>query len=274
MLTAARAVSRSAASSDPLPDVPALAALTAAGVRPRKGTLILVAALPKAGKSNFVMWWVKEMGLSCLYFSADMNSYDAATRLSASVTGHNIETVRQGFATDAGRAFYEDELSSVPIHWSFDSSPTVEDLWLMIDTYVEAYDAYPDVIVVDTLMKVQASEEYAGQQYIMAELSAMARITGAVVFVLHHCSENEVKNVRRPPKRSAILNKVSQIPELILTVALDGVMFHIACVGNRSGPQDPEAEHYVTLDADIARSRFGYHNAYAYSGGYTVDPED
>lgn len=275
MLTAARAVSRSAASSDPLPDVPALAALVAAGVQPRRGTLILIAALPKAGKSNFVMWWVKEMGLPSLYFSADMNGYDATTRLSASVTGHNIETVRKGIASPSGAAFYEDALEEVPIQWCFDSSPTVEDLWLELDAYVEAYDAYPKVIVVDTLMKVQASEEYAGQQYIMAELSAMARVTGAAVFVLHHCSEDQWKFPALPPKRAAIMNKVSQLPELILTVALDGTLFHVAPVGNRSGFQDPEAKHYVTLDADIAHSRFNYHNPYAYSGygGYTADPE-
>lgn len=275
MLTAARAVSRSAASSDPLPDVPALAALVAMGVRPRRGTVILVAALPKAGKSNFVMWWVKEMGLPCLYFSADMNGYDATTRLAASVTGDNIESVRTGIASPSGAAFYQEALEEIPIHWCFDSSPRVEDLWLELDAYVEAYDAYPEVIVVDTLMKVQASEEYAGQQYIMGELSAMARITGAAVFVLHHCSENEWKETTRPPKRSAIMNKVSQLPEVILTVALDGPLFHIAVVGNRSGFQDPDAHRYVSLDADVEHSRFAYHNPYAYSygGGYTVDPE-
>lgn len=273
MLTAARAVSRSAASSDPLPDVPALAALVAAGVQPRRGTLILIAALPKAGKSNFVMWWVKEMGLPCLYFSADMNSYDATTRLAACVTGHSVETVRQGMAHPSGSAYYEDALEEVPIQWCFDASPTVEDLWLELDAYVEAYDTYPQVIVVDTLMKVQASEEYAGQQYIMSELSAMARITGAAVFVLHHCSEAEWKMPTLPPKRSAIMNKVSQLPELILTVALDGPLFHVATVGNRSGWQDPEARTYISLEADIAHSRFGYHNPYRYSGGYTVDPE-
>lgn len=275
MLTAARAVTRAVSTADPLPEVPALAAWYAAGVRPRKGQLIMVAGLPKAGKSNFAMWWVAEMRLPTLYFSADMSQHTASTRLSAWASGHTVEAVTRAFEHGAGE-LYADDLADCPIQWCFDSSPSTEDVHLELDAYIEAHERYPSVICIDNMLNIQASEEFSGQQFIMQELHSLARLTGATVIVLHHCSEGQVKDsaVTKPPPRSAIMNKINQLPELIFTVALEPAAseFRVACVANRNGRGDPTGETYIRLRADIERCQFS-HNVHQ-SWGYQDSSDD
>ena len=75
-------------------------------------------------------------------------------------------------------------------------------------------------------------------------LSPLVDCFNQLVVVLHHVSENDSKP-RYPASRKALMGKVSQLPELILTVALDGDQFHIAAVKNRDGVSDPTAESYA-----------------------------
>jgi hypothetical protein len=50
------------------------------------------------------------------------------------------------------------------------------------------------------------------------------------------------------------MGKVSALPELVLSVALDGAanVYRIAVVKNRHGKADPTAENFVTLSVDPA----------------------
>ena len=214
------------------------------------------------------MWLTQLMGLPTLYFSADSSPHTASTRLAAIITGHTVDAVSSGMAA-GGADFYSEALEDSKIVWCFDSSPSTEDIMLELDAYVEAWDAYPDVIVIDNLMNVQASEEYAGQLFVMGELHSLARTTGACVIVLHHCSEAGQKDTTIPPPRSAIQGKVSQLPELIFTVALepDSRQFRLSVVGNRSGPQHPDGKKFITLDSAIERCSFSHHTPRIY-GGY------
>lgn len=231
----------------------------------------MVAGMPKAGKSNFAMWWLAEMGLPTLYFSADMSQHDATTRLAAWATGHSVDHVADAM-NGPGAGYYADALDNAPIQWCFDSNPSTEDIMLELDAYVEAWDSYPAVIAVDNMMNIEASEEFAGQQFIMKELHSLARLTGATVVVLHHCSEAGQKDVTVPPPRSAIMNKISQLPELIFTVALEpqSAQFRVACVANRTGRGDPTGKSYITLRSSIDRCQFAYYVPQPY-GGWTPD---
>ena len=230
----------------------------------------MVAGMPKAGKSNWAMWWVAEMNLPTLYFSADMSQHTATTRLASWATGHTVQTVEDGLS-GPGLDFYTDALQRSRIQWCFDSSPATEDIMEELDAYVEAHDAWPQVIVIDNLMNVQASEEFAGQQFIMSELHSLARLTGATVIVLHHCSEAGQSDVTLPPPRKAIMNKVSQLPEIVFTVALDPAssQFRVACVANRSGKGDATGKSYITLRSEVERCQFHYWipQAYAWQPG-------
>lgn len=88
----------------------------------------------------------------------------------------------------------------------------------------------------------------------MAHLHTLARKIDACILVLHHVSENDSRPFI-PPKRSAVQGKVNQLPEQILSVAMnpkDG-LFKIAAVKNRHGAHDPTGEEHVTLCVDAAR---------------------
>ena len=115
---------------------------------------------------------------------------------------------------------------------------------------------YPHLIIVDNLMNVVSlhENEWTGLRDIAKSMHHMARETDAAVFILHHTSENEGRP-DVPPARKAIQGKVSQLPELILTVALvpSTGEFRVAPVKNRFGANTPTGEDYITLWADPAR---------------------
>ena len=88
----------------------------------------------------------------------------------------------------------------------------------------------------------------------MSQLHHLARVTEAGVWVLHHTSEAEGRP-GRPAARRAIMGKVSQLPEMILTVATEPTrgLFHVACVKNRSGPHDATGDTFITVPVDFER---------------------
>ena len=238
----------------------------------RRGQLVLLAGLPKAGKTAFCMWLAATLNQHTLYFSADSSPHTASTRIAAIATGHTVNTVTAGLAAGAGD-YYSEALEDSKVQWCFDSSPSTEDIEQELAAYVEAWDAWPDLIIVDNLMNVQASEEFEGLKFVMSELHSLARTTGSLVIVLHHCSEAGIRDTTVPPPRSSIQGKVSQLPELILTAAHDPATstFRIAVVGNRSGPQHPDGKKFITLDAAIERCSFSHHTPSFYGYGYQED---
>jgi hypothetical protein len=82
----------------------------------------------------------------------------------------------------------------------------------------------------------------------------IARETDAAVFMLHHTSENEGRP-DMPPARRAVQGKISQLPELILTVALipHSGEYRLAAVKNRFAKHSPSGEDFITLYADPSR---------------------
>src|SRR5699024_12484593 len=70
---------------DPLPTV--FPKLVDAGIVPRRGTAMMVAALPGSMKTYLVAKWVIEMGLPTLFFSADMDAQSTVGRAATIVTG-------------------------------------------------------------------------------------------------------------------------------------------------------------------------------------------
>jgi len=74
------------------------------------------------------------------------------------------------------------------------------------------------------------------------------------VFLLHHTSEGEGRP-ELPPSRKSIQGKISQLPEMILTVALDHETseYRVACVKNRFAKNSASGADYTTLHADASR---------------------
>ncbi|WP_263729934.1 AAA family ATPase [Cellulomonas sp. SG140] len=262
MLTASRALSLSSQSSPELPRVAALDDLYRMGVRPRQGEIIMIAGRSGTQKSGFALWWVLNMGLPTLYFSADMTPFQASVRIACSATNKTTEQVELGMADEAIAPAIRHAVDSVPITFSFGSPIT----WHAVDdeltAFVELWNAYPAVIVIDNLMDIEgASADYTAQMEAMQNIADLSRATGSTVLVLHHASDKswEAKSDPwKPPSRDQVKGGMSEKPELSLSVALDptSYIYRIACLKQRMGPSDPSAQTFATLRADPARTRF------------------
>ena len=240
---------------EPIPPVPTLHSLTALGVQPRRTQLMMIAGKPGSGKSDFALWWAASTGTSVLYFSADMAPRTAVTRLAARASGEKSEVIRNdperftGYVQDSNVTF------------CFDGSPSFDDMYAELEAYVEYWDAFPDIIVVDNLLNLSGVDEYTGALWGMKELHRMARETGASVWVLHHTQEIRGQTAQVPQGRVDISYKISQLPEIILTVAFDrnDWTFLVAPVKCRDGRDDENGTLRVTLTRDPERSLFYEH---------------
>lgn len=264
MKTLSRVVTKTAPSDRTLPTV--FPQLDQAGVRPRRGNVTMIYATPASLKSMFMLYWVARMGLPTLVFSADTDEYETTKRAAAMVTGkaqHEVE--RDWSAGNQGE--YLDALQQLNIRWVFESDPTYLDLELETAAFAEAYGRFPAVIVVDNLMNVvpEQENEWAGMRDTTKALKRLVRITDAAVMVLHHASETEKDNTT-PPSRNRIQGKVSQLPEVILSIARDGNELRVCAVKNRYGPGDASGEKYVTVWVSPQNCRF-YESRWHFENG-------
>lgn len=255
MLTLTQAAARNKHGAALLPDLwPALAERQ---IRFRRGQVTMIAGAPNAGKSLIALNYAIKANIPTLYISADTDAYTTAIRAAALVSSHTVTSVEAAFNTDAGSDYYEDVLRSITnVRFDFYPSPTLDDIQMTVMAYAEAYGEYPHLIIVDNLMNVVSlhENEWTGLREIAKSMHHMARETDAAVFILHHTSENEGRP-DFPPARKAIQGKVSQLPELILTVALIPATgeFRVAPVKNRFGANTPTGDDFITLYADPSR---------------------
>ena len=197
------------------------------------------------------------MKVPTLYISADTDAYTTAIRAAAMVSGHKVASVEEAFATETGVEFYQDELESIShLRFDFAPSPTLDEIDLSIQAYAEAYGEYPHLLIVDNAMNVVSmhENEWSGLREIAKAMHHMARETEAAVFLLHHTSEGEGQPYM-PPSRKSIQGKISQLPEMIITVALlpDTGEFRVAAVKNRFARNSASGRQYVSLWADASR---------------------
>lgn len=231
--------------------------LNGLGIKIRKANLVMIAGAPGVGKSMFADWFNWKIDLPTLSFSADMTPFDTVSRAAARQTGDTLTTVEQGLQ-GSGLDFYKEALADLPIDYCFDSTLSLDDIVAELDAYVEVNDQWPESIVIDHLNKLEASEDYHGQKYILGQLHTLAHHTGSTVFILHHASEANQKDPTMPASKKEIENKMTHFPELVLTVALDQVsqVFRVAVVKNRSGFADATGKTFIELAADPARSTY------------------
>jgi hypothetical protein len=261
MLTPSRSLALHAGSGTELPKVPGLNALYGAGVKPRHGEVIMIAGRGGTQKSGLALWYVSQMNLPTVYFSADMSPMQASIRLVCSTMGQTTLEVERGIA-DGFTDVYQSYLKDSQITFSFGMPLRFEAVDREMDAYVELHDRFPEVVVFDNLMDFDgADSEYSAQMEVMSSASGFARDTGASVIVLHHASDKTWSardDPWAPPNRAEIKNGLVEKAELALTVALDAhtLDYRIACVKQRMGPSDPTARSFVTLTADPARTQF------------------
>jgi len=255
MLTIAQAATRNKNNAQLLPDL--FPALAQNGVRFRRGQVTMIAGQPNSGKSLLALFYAVKSNVPTLYISADTDAYTTAIRAAAVITGSQVNTVEEAFTSGAGYEFYEDELKTLKhLRFDFDPSPTLDDIQLSIQAYGEAFGEYPQLLIIDNLLNIAAlhDNEWTGMRDIAKAMHHIARETDAAVFMLHHTTEAEGRP-ELPPSRKSIQGKISQLPEMILTVAMDHETseYRIACVKNRFAKNSAAGTDYTVLFADASR---------------------
>jgi len=244
MKTLVRSVGRTDIGGEPLP--PVFKAFENAKIVVRRAEVTMLAAVPGAGKSTLALALALEMQVPTLYICADTNAHTMAMRLGSMISGKSQGEVEYLLNNDIpwAKAVLA---KGQHIVWSFESSPTLEDIAEEVAAFEELWGCPPHAIFVDNLMDVatDGGEEFASMRAIMKEFKFLARDTNAAVVVLHHTSEAIPGDPCQP--RSAIQGKVSQIPALICTLGTVGTSMAIAPVKNRYGRADANAGLYTWL---------------------------
>jgi hypothetical protein len=233
------------------------------GCTPRHGEVIMIAGRSGTQKSGFALFWVDEMNLPTLYFSADMSAFTASSRLASKRTGFTTEQVEEAMARGgADRDRQLEALSDSNITFSFGSPITWRQVDDELDAYVELWDQFPEVIVFDNLMDFEGAEsDYTEQMATMSNVTELARATGATVIVLHHATDKgwaATNDPWQPPSRDQVKGGLSEKPELSLSVALDpqSLDYRVAVIKQRMGPSDPTARRYAVLRCEPSLTRF------------------
>lgn len=252
MRTLQQSVTRKELRGEPLPV--RFPTLEKAGIVFRRGQTAVIAGQPGSGKSLLALDMVAHLGQPAMYFSADSDEVTVTSRCAAMLTGLSVTVVEHqlNHGEDAQLASTLESLSHV--RFCYDTAPSLHDIEMELKAYIEIYGDTPNIIVFDNLMNIQPehADEWRGLKEIMENLRQLARITNACVIVLHHTSESE-GDPSRPQPRKAVIGKVNQAPELILTVAHDPNTgdYRIAPVKNRSGKADPSGTNFHSLMVDL-----------------------
>jgi hypothetical protein len=161
-------------------------------------------------------------------------------RLASMISGKNQTDVEQLMESDIG--WTKATLAKGNhIVWSFESSPTLQDIDEEVQAFEELWGCPPVAVFVDNLMDIatDGGEEFASMRAIMKELKYLARATNAAIIILHHTSEAVMGTPCQP--RSALQGKVAQLPALICTLGVVGTSMAVAPVKNRYGRADANA---------------------------------
>ena len=255
MLTLTSAVHSQTTKAEPLPTV--WPKLDGAGMKFRRSQLILIAGQPNSGKSLMALIYAIRSGVDTLYFSADTDPITQLLRTAAHIKNKDQADIEAELDKDPHIFDNDVREGAGHIKWVFDPSPTIDVIELEVLAYAEVYGLSPTLIVVDNLMNTvaQQGEEWAGIRAIMSSLHELARLTGSCVLALTHMSEQSDYKANFPAPRRAILGKASQLPAMILSIAMDTNYgeLRVAAVKNRFGAHSADASSFYPLNVNASK---------------------
>lgn len=220
----------------------------------------MVAGRPGHQKSGFALWLAVQWGLPTLYLSADMSAFQASMRIACMKAGRTLEQMEQGLRL--GSVDVDKLMGDVPITFSFGKPIRFPEVETQVEAWVDLWDDYPQLIVVDNLMDVEGGEaDYATQMAVMSDLDAMKAELGCTVMILHHATDKgkmAMEHPELPPPRWEIKGGLAEKPELTLGVALNPTLltYNVATLKQRMGPSDPSGATFITLQAEPEKTRF------------------
>jgi len=255
MLTLTSAVHSQTTKAEPLPTV--WPKLDGAGMKFRRSQLILIAGQPNSGKSLMALIYAIRSGVDTLYFSADTDPITQLLRTAAHIKNKDQADIEAELDKDPHMFDNDVREGAGHIKWVFDPSPDIDTIELEVLAYGEVYGMAPALVVIDNLMNCVSvtGEEWSGIRAIMSELHHVARKTGACVLALTHMSEQRDYEADKPAPRRAILGKASQLPSMILSIAMNPEYgeLKVAAVKNRFGEHSADGTKYATLLIDPSR---------------------
>jgi replicative DNA helicase len=241
---------------DPLP--PVFHQLEAVGAKIRRGQVTMVAAAPGGGKSSWTSFWALNVARACaegevkgLYFSADCDKMTFGKSAVASVL--NIHSNKAEKLLNDGDQQAWEKLEQLTDHmWiSFQEGPSPVDIRQEVDAFAYVNGQWPDFIVVDNLMDVDASggpdDERRSQDAVIDFLKRLGRETGAAIIVLLHVV-GEYEDGVTPIPLKGLMNKVGKRARLVLTLyRADDNLVGCCVVKNTNGPARADASMEVML---------------------------
>lgn len=231
---------------------PVFQAFESMKIKVRAGTVTLVAGPPGAMKTGLVLYLVLRWNRPTLYAAADVESFEIVERAGAAISGDTMEQVR---ANPENYVHLFEEVSNVK--FSYEDSPTYQDLEAEVAAYAEVFGRFPEVIVVDNVVNLvgESEDEWASHRDHAHVLHALAHRTQSAVIALAHMSDDR-QDPSTPAPRSKLMGKISALPKAIWSLALDGDKLHVSPVKNKHGREYPSGQVYATIHCDPARSRF------------------
>lgn len=253
----------SGSKAEPLPEM--LPSLTRKGIRFERGQVCLIVGPPNSGKSMLSLWYAIAARIPTYYFSCDTDKRTTRYRAAAIITGYTFDECKTMDGT-SGDDILKDaskKITDSGIQFSFDPSVSLEDIDLEIQAYEEVYGTgHLQLVVIDNLLNVESGEssgDFAALLDTMSFVHQLAREKDCAVVILHHVNESSSKNGSDYPyPRGAIRGKISQYPEVILSIAMrpEEQQLLVACVKHRHATPSPSGEDYTTIYVDAPRMTF------------------
>lgn len=185
---------------------------------------------------NLMIGWARH-GLTGLYISADDDAMGIAGRAGGILTGYPVDVVEEGLRDRTD--YYVKSLDRLSALRFVFTAPDINEIDRHLRFFREMWGSFPDFMVVDNLLNISDSDgDWSELRNLTRDLALQARESETHTCILHHTSES-VGQPGQPPPRYSIQGKVSQFPQLILSVGADGTRLNVAPVKNRHGPQDP-----------------------------------
>ena len=149
MRTLARAVGSKDIGGEPLPTV--FRTFEVNKVVFRRAEISMIAGTPGAGKSSVALAIALKAKVPTLYVSADTNAHTMAMRLLSMITGKTQSDVEILLETEVATSRKVINEHAQHIFWSFDSSPTLDDLDQEVAAFEELWGCPPVLIIVDNI---------------------------------------------------------------------------------------------------------------------------
>lgn len=216
--------------------------LRAVGATPRRGQLSMVIGPPGVGKTAFITDWTLAINknpngeyFSVMNFSADSDRGTVGNRVAASVTRNTVEYVEDRVASNDSAVWTRIDEATNHIGYCFLSSPSFDDILVHLECFALVEGKWPDVIVVDNLLDVDAEPGHEGIAETCMWLKQLATETQAAVILLHH-ARGDYADGLSPLPLSAVLGQVTKPQRLILTLHRpDPNILGVSVVKNSNG---------------------------------------